>query len=172
MLNRDLLIIRYKQPFVDWVNEADPHSDGPLVTLKSANEDSPAYLIHDCASEHFEEWLELYYTPLFESLLHEWDVDPTLWPQDRSLTLFKNWYDSRLHSLIQDRVDGPLLEDEIERDCFFCHTQPWSQSCVRHPVFSVKRIPHNRFNEPLCLRLMMKSSLTTARRSPSRSETA
>jgi hypothetical protein len=54
MLNRDLLIIRYKQPFVDWVNEADPRSDGSLVTLESANDDSPAYLIHDCASEHFE----------------------------------------------------------------------------------------------------------------------
>ncbi|EED35845.1 conserved hypothetical protein [Luminiphilus syltensis NOR5-1B] len=113
MLNRDLLIIRYKKPFVDWVNEADPDSDGLLVTLDSANEDSPAYLIHDCASEHFEEWLELCYLPVFENLLHEWYVDPTLWPQDRSLELFKNWCDFRLHSLIQDCVDGPLLDDEI-----------------------------------------------------------
>jgi len=24
MLNRDLLIVRLKQPFVDWINDADP----------------------------------------------------------------------------------------------------------------------------------------------------
>ena len=38
MLNRDLLIIRYKQPFVDWVNEADPHPDGHRMTLEDVNE--------------------------------------------------------------------------------------------------------------------------------------
>ena len=33
MLNRDLLIVRYKQPFVAWVNEADPYTDGHLTIL-------------------------------------------------------------------------------------------------------------------------------------------
>jgi len=27
MLNRDLLIVRLKRPFVDWINEADPYPD-------------------------------------------------------------------------------------------------------------------------------------------------
>jgi len=39
MLNRDLLIVRLKQPFVDWINEADPYPDSGLITLESANED-------------------------------------------------------------------------------------------------------------------------------------
>ena len=47
MLNRDVLIVRFKQPFIVWVNEADPHPDGHLVTLEDANEDSPVYLIHE-----------------------------------------------------------------------------------------------------------------------------
>jgi hypothetical protein len=114
MLNRDLLIIRYKQPFIDWVNAADPHPDGPPLTIDLANEDSPAYLIHDCASEQFDEWLELCYRPLFENILYEWYVDPDLWPQDRSLDLFKKWCDFSLHSLIQDCVDGPLLDDDLD----------------------------------------------------------
>ena len=58
MLNRDLLIIRYKQSFVEWVNEADPYPGGRLMTLEDVNEDYPAYLIHEYASEDFENWLQ------------------------------------------------------------------------------------------------------------------
>ena len=54
MLNRDLLIVRYKQPFVDWVNEADPNPDGRLMTLEEVNDDSPAYLIHEYASDDLD----------------------------------------------------------------------------------------------------------------------
>ena len=57
MLNRDLIIVRLKQPFVDWVNEADPYSDGSRLTLDEANEDVSTFLIHDDASEDMEGWL-------------------------------------------------------------------------------------------------------------------
>ena len=68
MLNRDLLIVRYKQPFVDWVNEADPHPDGHTITLEEANEDTPAYLIHEYASEDLENWLQECYLQLLFGL--------------------------------------------------------------------------------------------------------
>ena len=35
MLNRDLLIVRYKQPFVDWINEADPQPDGDRMPVSA-----------------------------------------------------------------------------------------------------------------------------------------
>ena len=52
MVNRNLLIVKYRQPFVAWVNEG-----------------SPAYLIHEYASEAFEDWLHECYLPLFENIL-------------------------------------------------------------------------------------------------------
>jgi hypothetical protein len=113
MLNRDLLIVRYKQPFVDWINEADPRPDGHRITLEVANEDSPAYLIHEFASEEFESWLEGCYVQLFENILDEWYTDPALWPQDRTLDLLKAWCDLEVHSMVLDCVDEPLLDDEI-----------------------------------------------------------
>ena len=91
MLNRDLLIVRLKQPFVDWINEADPYPDRTHITLESANEDSPVFLIHEFACEEFESWLESCYQPLFDNILGEWYTDPALWPQDRTLELFKAW---------------------------------------------------------------------------------
>jgi hypothetical protein len=113
MLNRDLLIIKYKQPFVDWVNEADPRPDGHRMTLEDANDDSPAYLIHDFACEEFENWLESSWVSLFENILGEWYADPALWPQDRTLALLKAWCELEVHSMVVDTVNEPLLDDEI-----------------------------------------------------------
>ena len=110
MLNRDLLIVRYKQPFVDWINEADPNPKH-RVNLEDANDDSPAYLIHDYACEEFDSWLEVNYIVLFENLLNEWYTDPALWPQDRSLELLKAWCDLEVHSMVLDCVDEPLEDD-------------------------------------------------------------
>ena len=114
MLNRGLLVIRYKQPFIDWLNEADPYPKGSTITQEDANEDSPAYLIHEEAAEYFEDWLKECFSPLFENILGEWYTDPALWPQDRTLKLFKAWCEFELHSMVLDYVDGPLLDDDFD----------------------------------------------------------
>ncbi len=44
MLNRAALILRYKQPAVDWINDVDPYGS-PDLTIESVNEDSSIYLI-------------------------------------------------------------------------------------------------------------------------------
>lgn len=112
MLNRDLLIVRYKQPFVDWINEADPNPDGEIITLEDANDDPTTFLIHEYASEEFEGWLAAHYGSLFETVLEEWYTDPDLWPRDRSLERFNAWCDCQVHSLVLDYVGGPLVDDE------------------------------------------------------------
>ena len=114
MLNRDLLIVRLKQPFVDWINEADPYPDRTLITLEFANEDCPVFLIHDSAYEDMEGWLEQCYGYIFEEVLEQWYVDASLWPQDRDLRLFKAWCDVEVHGTIIDIVDDPLLDTDYE----------------------------------------------------------
>jgi hypothetical protein len=115
MINRGLIIIRFKQPFVDWVNEADPYpGSGTRMSIEQVNDDSPAFLIHDYASEEFGNWLEECYELLFEQILEEWYVDPALWPQDRTLKLFKAWCDVEVHSMVVDMVDGPLEDDDYD----------------------------------------------------------
>jgi hypothetical protein len=113
MLNRDLIVVRLKQPFVDWVNEADPYPNESRMTLKEVNEDQPVFLIHDYACEDMEGWLEHYYQPIFEELLEQWYVDEALWPQDLTLELFKTWCGVEIHSMIVDLVDQPLIDDTV-----------------------------------------------------------
>jgi hypothetical protein len=114
MLNREMLIVRLKQPFVDWINEADPNPDRVHITLEDANEDSAVFLIHEYACEDLEGWLAQCYLPLFEEVLEQWYLVPTLWPQDRDLDLFKAWCEVEVHGIVIDLVDEPLLDDDFE----------------------------------------------------------
>ena len=114
MLNRDLLIVRVKQPFVDWINTADPYPDGGHITLEYANADGPVFLIHEMACEDIEGWLEQCYLPLFEEILEQWYVDEALWPQDRTLELFRAWCEVDVHGIIIDLVDDLLLDSDDE----------------------------------------------------------
>jgi hypothetical protein len=114
MLDRDLIVVKFKQPFVDWVNEADPYPDGSSKTLDEVNEDVSTFLISDNACEDLEGWLKEYYLLLFEAILEEWYVDEILWPQDRTFALFKAWCDVEAHSMVFDLVDGPLIDDEFD----------------------------------------------------------
>ena len=114
MIDRALIVVRLKQPFVDWVNEADPYPDGSRMTLKEVNEDLPTFLVHDYAGEDLESWLERYYQPLFEELLEQWYVDDALWPPDLTLELFKAWCDVGIHSMVFDLVDEPLVDDQLD----------------------------------------------------------
>ena len=121
MLNRDLIVVRLKQPFVDWVNESGPYPDDSRMTLDEVNEDVSAFLIHDSASEDMEGWLDEFYLLLFEAILEEWYVDEALWPQDRTLALFKQWCDVEVHSMVFDLVDGPIVDDEFDLSSRLLH---------------------------------------------------
>lgn len=113
MLNRAVLILRYKQPFVDWINAADP-SPTRKLTLADVNDDNPAHLIEVEDAGEFEEWLELNGEILFEEELNGWYTDPDLWPQDRSLAVFKRWCGFELHTMVMDTGASPLFDDEAE----------------------------------------------------------
>ena len=45
MINRAAVILKYKAPFIQWVNDADPYKDNPGITLESENKDCTVYLI-------------------------------------------------------------------------------------------------------------------------------
>lgn len=113
MINRAALILRYKEPFIRWVNEVDPVDDDPGITLAMANADSTIYLITEDDAESIEQWLSLNYQTLFESMLEEWYTDEALWPQDRTRSLFDQWFEPELHTVLVDTVGGPIVDEEL-----------------------------------------------------------
>lgn len=111
MLNRAILILRYRQPFVDWINAADPNPTH-ASTLADVDDDSTAYLVDVEDEKEFEKWFKRNGATLFEEELNGWYTDPHLWPRDRSAALFKQWCTFELHTLVRDTGGPPIFDDE------------------------------------------------------------
>ena len=113
MINRSAVILKYKAPFIQWVNDADPCKDNPGTTLESENKDCTVYLIHEDDAEKLEEWISSNFEQLFESEIEDWYTDESLWPKNRNRKFFNDWFDVECHSVVIDTVDGKIIDDEI-----------------------------------------------------------
>ena len=115
MLNRAALILRYKKPAVDWINKADPYNS-PELTLDSANDDLNVYLISNEDSddpESLQRWIKLNLDLLFIDELSGWYTDESLWPKTRNMELFNSWFSVECHTVLNDTVGIPFVDDEI-----------------------------------------------------------
>ena len=116
MLNRAAVILKYKEPFIRWLNESDPYDDNPGITLESANEERTIYLIRDEDAEKLEQWISLNFEALFERELEGWYTDESLWPQKLDRRLFNKWFEVECHTVLLDTVGGEITDDEIEQN--------------------------------------------------------
>lgn len=112
-INRSLIILRPKQPFLNWACSLDDESKD--LTLESLNEDSTVYLIPEIWQDSDqEEFLKACYDILFEEQLEGWSNDEVAWPKERGLKMFLDWFEVEFHSLVFDLGDEPIriVEDE------------------------------------------------------------
>jgi hypothetical protein len=112
MINRSAVILRYKDPFVRWINEVDPYEDNPGITLENANDDRTVYLISNDEDENIEKWITLNYKTLFENELEDWYTDKSLWPKKRDKKTFNEWFTVEWHTVLVDTVNEPIEDDE------------------------------------------------------------
>ena len=108
--------MKYKEPAVKWINEADPVDDDPGITIQNVNCENTIYLVtnEDCDGEvAVERWIRRNYKALFESELEGWYTDPELWPKARTYKKFKEWFEVEYHSVLIDTVGGEIYDDEI-----------------------------------------------------------
>jgi len=111
MVNRSVLIVRAKEPFRDWINAL--HTPDKL-TIKEINDDNTAYLIPDFEDDHERDRiLKRLYPDIFVGQLNEWCTDEDMWPQKRTLALFKKWFELEFHSVVEDLADDDLFIEEL-----------------------------------------------------------
>jgi hypothetical protein len=112
MINRAAILLKAKQPFLDWINQADPEDDNPQLSLEELNEDRTVYLIDDLDAENPEEWIRLNHGQLFASELEDWYTDESFWPKERGLEAFYQWFAVECHSIVIDTVGTEIIDDE------------------------------------------------------------
>lgn len=105
-VNRSVIVVRMKQPYVDWANKLPDRNELEVKypqTVELMNEDAEAYLVPEIFDQdEWDAYLETRWPILFDELLMGWTSDATLWPKRRSLKLLKEWFDITIHSLVKD----------------------------------------------------------------------
>ena len=110
MLNRSAIVVKPRQPFLDWLHAADPTSRH--IALPEIAEDPTIYLIPGCDSEEdVHEFLRELCEEIFVEQLAGWLTDEESWPQDRSFDVFCSWFDWQHHSMLIDLCDEPLTDE-------------------------------------------------------------
>lgn len=144
MIYRIPLVLRRRQPFADWVN-AQTREPTPY-TLAEGRPD--IYLLHVTEGEPtLEEMLGEYWQDVFEHELDGWMTDEACWPADRTLEMFRAWFDVELGEVVTDLApDEPLTEDDLDADaldeaatsCAWCRVALGEEE-GRHVGFMVQR---------------------------------
>lgn len=116
LLNRSALVVRPRQPFVDWVGTLDSEHSGldePL-TLAQHREEGRVYLVAERELVDLKGALEEHYLELFENELAAWDELALCWPESLSLVLFLDWFEVEPLLLAFDLAEQPLMMAELE----------------------------------------------------------
>lgn len=111
-INRAVVVIKPKQPFLDWVNSTEDEGDED-ITLAEIQEDHSVYLVksYEEIGGHLKV-LRVVYDEIFENELWGWCTDESLWPQKRDYATFKKWFDIEAHSLVFDLCEGDIVREE------------------------------------------------------------
>ena len=110
-INRALVVVKPKQPFLDWlcsIDEAELKLD-----LDELREDTGAYLVPEWGTND-EQWEVLRWAAdyIFEQELWGWYTDPALWPMNRDFDTFLQWFDVEFHCMVFDADEETPLEHE------------------------------------------------------------
>ena len=110
-LNRTVVLLGPKQPFLDWLNDVDP--DDEALTVEDVRDDNEVFLIPQFNdNSDSEKWVEMRWSFLFEHMLMGWIDDEAMWPQDRTLDMFREWFDIEIHTMAWDLSDEQLFVED------------------------------------------------------------
>ncbi len=106
MINRSVLIVRPKQPFLDWARGLD---DSGL--LPDVEGEQTVYLVPEFDDEESTQAIiETIYAVVFENELWEWHADSSTWPAHRDLATFLKWFSLEWHSVVEDLCAYALVD--------------------------------------------------------------
>ena len=110
MLNRSAIVVKPRQPVLDWLHTADPTSH--RLTLGELALEPTIYLIPLCDTEEdVHEVLRELCDEIFVEQLAGWFRDEETWPRDRSFDMFCRWFDFQHHSMLVDLSGEPLIDE-------------------------------------------------------------
>jgi len=117
-INRSMVTLVPEQPFLEWIKAVDP-DPMPDLTLEHVREDQSVFLLPSeigDSPDNATHWVEKRWRGFFEFMLGEW-FDDSLWPQELSLQMFREWFSLRFHSMVFDMApELPVMHEDWDDD--------------------------------------------------------
>ena len=108
-INRTVVIVRPKQPMIDWALQLPDASD----VVPSADGEQTVYLVPSAECfEDDDELLAEFYEDIFREELMAWHRFEADWPANRDLKMFQEWFSIEIHSLVYDLCPEEPLEND------------------------------------------------------------
>ncbi len=106
-INRAALIVRPRQPYVDWANSVG--DDGPRAILQELRTDPSIYLVESIdLTEDFDLLVDDTWEWIFREQLNGWTQDADSWPEGLSREMFLQWFDCELSTVIWDMLKSNI----------------------------------------------------------------
>ena len=111
-INRSAVIIKPKQPFVDWLNSIPNEKSD--YTLERVSAENLVFLIPELyGPEESMGYVKKVYDQIFEFELFGWYTEENLWPQKRNWKMFQDWFSIEINSEVFDFVDGTIKKEDL-----------------------------------------------------------
>ena len=113
-LNRSAVILRAKQAFLDWRNAFELKEGRKGYTLEEIRDDPKVYLVFGFKTVE----------PVRETVMEEFDIyfadqlvdtvtSEEEWPKNRTVEMFKEWFDIEVFTTVDDVEDQVDIEEEL-----------------------------------------------------------
>ncbi len=110
-INRSAVIIKPKQPMLDWINHTDSERK---FTIEDISKENSTLLIPQFDSfDGARDYVKKNYEAIFEFELFGWYIDEDLWPRKRTYEMFNEWFDIQINSEVFDLVDEEIEKEEM-----------------------------------------------------------
>lgn len=103
--NRCAVRIEPNKLFIDWLNYTyEGYIDKSVNVLVATT-----YLIQDLEENQLHEsWLKKNYHVIFDIQLNNYCIDESLWPKNRTYSVFRDWFNIGFSDMIIDLENGPI----------------------------------------------------------------
>jgi hypothetical protein len=106
-VNRTALIIKPKQPFKEWLLNIGSDNQGVEI-----EKDPMIYLLPDFdETKDLDRWLKKNFDQIFVDQMNYWYTLESMWVQNRTFKMFKEWFDYSLYMMILDTLEEPIEKE-------------------------------------------------------------
>lgn len=88
--------------FYDWLEKVQAHFVEPLHTDKDSSYNNSLYMVPSEFAGHLDFFLKDHFDMIFVNELGAWIVQESLWPENRTLEMFKQWFAVKIFEFCWD----------------------------------------------------------------------